>query len=538
MPSSQTKRQTSFLFTTGLLIVSSLVSLLLGVVRDRIYSTYFTAAQLDPFFAAFKVPDTIFQLIVLGAISASFVPVLVTVKKENGEESFNRLIQAVFTAGFIALSALCVVIFITAPWFVRIIFNGFTEENIQKTIILSRIVLVSPLFMGISSIGASVLYTHKKFFVASLSPIAYNVGIIATVLIFKNKLDIYGLGIGVAIGALLYLAVIIPMVIRYKFFHNYRPTLRHHGLKKIIKMSLPRFLTIAIVQMGLLYDSHLASGLAYAGSLAIYNQALKIQNMPVNNLAIHTSNVAFPTLVEFAAEKNWKEYNKMIIDALRQALFLTLPISIFLALMIVQIVKIFVGPKFTDQDIALIGSCTILFAISIWAQSLLYVMVKGFYALQNTMTPLIIAVIAFAIKITSAYYFKNAWETVPALPLSFSLGQIVNAILLIGILHSITKFLSLTALIEFLKITFASAVMGAFIYFTFPLWFQLLQPHSMILNLIYISVVAGTSFGLYFLISYILKVPETRLIIHGSLRRLNSIFKKSATSPENTGANL
>jgi len=193
----------------------------LGILRDRVLAGEFGAgSELDMYFAAFRIPDLLFNLLVLGALSAGFIPVFTTYlsNKKKAWELVNIILNLIF----VALVLITILLIILTPWLVKLITPGFSLEQLQITATLTRIMFLSPIFLAISGIFGSVLQSFKRFFIFSLAPIMYNVGIIIGALFFVPYLGIYGLAWGVVFGAMLHMAIQFPLIIYlgYRYFKN------------------------------------------------------------------------------------------------------------------------------------------------------------------------------------------------------------------------------------------------------------------------------------------------------------------------------
>ena len=192
---------------------ASIISRLLGIYRDRLFSSTFGAGmELDAYFAAFRIPDTIFNLIVVGALSSAFIPIFTDyLVKKNKKEAYvltNNLLNILLGA-IVVISA---IIFLIAPWLMPLIGPGMDEATRQLTLNLTRIMLLTPIFFGISNIASGILISSKRFFVYSLTPIAYNLGIIGGTLLLAPYWGVYGVAIGVVSGSFLHMLIQLPSI--------------------------------------------------------------------------------------------------------------------------------------------------------------------------------------------------------------------------------------------------------------------------------------------------------------------------------------
>ena len=305
--------------TAGAFVIAlfSLVAKILGLLRDRILAGEFGAGDwLDIYYASFRIPDLVYNLIVLGAVSAGFIPVFSKVyassrKGENGWKLVNNLI----TLGGIFLVIVSLVLIFFSDKLVYLIAPGFTAEKLEYTIAMSRIMFLSPILLGISSILSGVLQTFKRFFIFSLAPIMYNLGIIIGALFFVDIWGIYGLAWGVIFGAFLHMLIQLPQVFKLGF--RFKPIIKiTRDLKKIIGMMGPRSLSLVINQANLVVVTIIASGLV-AGSLAIFNFANNLQFLPITLIGVSFAISAFPTLASAANKKDMEKFINSLVSVIR-----------------------------------------------------------------------------------------------------------------------------------------------------------------------------------------------------------------------------
>ena len=217
---------------------ASLVSRILGVLRDRVLASEFGAGvELDIYYAAFRIPDMIYNLIVIGALSAGFIPVLAKFK-DNKEQAWALVSASIYWLSII-ITGLAVICGLSMPWLVAILTPGFDSATQSVVVWMSLVMLLSPLLLGISGVLGSVLQTYQQFFLYSLGPILYNIGIIFGALFLVPYLGLYGLAVGVVLGALLHLLINVPGM----YLLGYRFTWRaknHPALRQVVSLTVPR----------------------------------------------------------------------------------------------------------------------------------------------------------------------------------------------------------------------------------------------------------------------------------------------------------
>jgi putative peptidoglycan lipid II flippase len=429
------KQINSITIAAGLVAFSSLASRLLGVFRDRILAGQFGAGDtLDVYYAAFRVPDFIYSLLVFGALSAGFIPILTGLIKNpldkikgfiGGEE--NR--EAWLFASNLLNNMILFLLFISiigisfAPWIVKLITPGFVGEKQLLTASVTRIMFLSPLLLGISAVFGGILQSFKRFFIYSIAPIFYNIGIIIGALFFVPIWGVYGLAWGVVLGAFMHMSIQLPAAhilgYRYKFTLGWKT----QAMRQLYRMMIPRTMSLAISQINLMVITVIASGLV-SGSLTIFNFANNLQIFPVGIFGISFAIAAFPVLAANAFDR--KKLAENFSLTVRQILFFIIPSMVLLLTLRVQIIRVVLGSgKFDWQDTILTMQTLGYFALSLFAQSLIPLLVRVFYARHNSKTPFLIGLFTAMVNVGLALYLAPRYG-VAGLALAFSIDNILN----------------------------------------------------------------------------------------------------------------
>ncbi len=416
---------------------SSLVSRIIGLLRDRTFTTLFGAGDIfDAFVAAFRVPDFIFNLVVVGALSAAFIPMFTEklVSGNKGKDVAFRFALSIFNSMVVGIGLLGLTYALLAPWIVPIITPGFSGEKLQLTIELSRIMALQPLLLSISFVLSGILNSHKKFVAYALAPIIYNVGIIIGAVYFVPYIGPTGLAWGVVLGALMHFCIQLPSAIGVGF--RWMPVLvsSHSDARTIWRMMLPRVFGLAAQQMNLFVVTVLGSSLL-SGSIAAFHLANNAQYIPVGIFGIAFAQAAFPTLAEQVARKQKDAFRHTITKSFRYIMFLVVPISALFYLLRAQIVRVLFGDgAFTWDDTGITYETFGFLVMSIFAQATIPLLARAFYAKQNTKTPVIISLLSVAVNVALAFPLSRIYG-VQGLALAFSVAAIVQLILLLGALH-------------------------------------------------------------------------------------------------------
>ncbi len=389
--------KTSQTIASGAIIIGalSLVSRFLGIFRDRILASEFGAGSvLDVYFAAFRLPDFIYNILILGAVSAGLIPVFTGLIAKNKKKEAWELINNALNFLALILGVVGLLMFIFAPWIMRFITPGFNEAQMAQVVNLSRIMFLSPIFLGISSIFSSILQSFRRFFVYALAPIFYNLGIIIGALFFVPYLGLVGLAWGVVLGSFIHMMIQIGPSFATGFRYHFGFDLKSRNFREVIRLTGPRIITLVSSQINAFVVTIYASSLA-AGSLAIFSFSNNLQSFPLGIFSISLAIASLPVLADLAAKKKMVDFVKTISYTIRQMLFFIVPASVLLYVLRAQVVRVILGSgSFDWQDTRLTAAFLAVFCLGLFAQGTIPILIRSFYALHNTKTPFIIGLIS------------------------------------------------------------------------------------------------------------------------------------------------
>ncbi len=451
--------------------LSGVASRFLGFLRDRLLASQFGAGDtLDAYYAAFRLPDLFYSLIVLGALSAAFLPVFTQLRARKEQEKAWRLASDVLGLLILVLSGLCFVGAIFANQVVSWMAPGFSGEKRELSIMLTRIMLFSPLFLAVSAVLSSVLMSFQRFIAYSLAPLFYNLGILFGVIVLVPFWGVAGLGWGVVLGSVLHMAVQWPALFAAGWKWHFRPllALRSAAVHQVIRLMIPRSLGMGINQIGLLVMTAFASLLA-SGSLAAFTLANNIQSVALGLFGVAFSVAVFPSLSISAAQDNGRTFFTLLADTTRRILFFVLPLSAFMIVFRAQFVRVILGSgQFNWEDTIVTFHVLAWLSLSLFAQSLIPLFARGFFALQNTRTPLIMALAAELFHIGLLFALKQSGcFSIESLAATFSIATILNFSLLYFALKRASLYWDDTRmLIPALKIVLAAVLAGLFAQFS------------------------------------------------------------------------
>ncbi len=514
-----------------IIAIAGVLSRLLGFIRDRLLASSFGAGvTLDAYYAAFRLPDFIYGLLVLGVLSAAFVPVFTELwgREEKAlawRLMHQTLILLLFTLGGAALLGI-----IFAPWVAQVIAPGFPPEKQRVVAELTRIMLLSPVLLSISAVFGGVLISLKRFLAYSLAPIFYNLGIIVGILVFVPLWGAAGLAWGVVLGALFHLAIQYPAVTRAGFQlrrDEWRGFL-DASTRRVLRLMLPRALAMGVNQVSLLVVTVFASTLV-SGSLAVVSLATNIQSVPLGLFGISFAVAAFPVLSGFAAKQTYDDFFATLARTARRIAFFVMPLSGLIIVFRAEIVRVILGTgAFNWEDTILTFQVLGLLAASLTAQCLIPLFVRAFFALQDTRLPLIAACLGEVIHLGSIPWLLPRYEVL-GLGIAFSLGATAQLIFLYVMLRSrLPSFRDralLTPLIKIALITFAAAALAQLSKSLFALTIDRLDTFAEVFVKLSLGLVIGL--GAYVALAAWYRLPEyldvRRFILCRVLRRPETV---------------
>ncbi|MDI6883040.1 MAG: murein biosynthesis integral membrane protein MurJ [Patescibacteria group bacterium] len=399
-------RQTKNLTAAAFIFASaSLISAALGLFRDRLLAKNFGAGdELDIYYAAFRIPDFISFVLIMGAIGAAIVPIFSSFLVRSREEGFN-FVSNILNLFLISLIIISIFLFIFAPQLISLVAPGFEGTKKALTVTLTRIMLLSPILLGVSNVISGVLRVFRRFLITSLSPIMYNLGIITGIFFFAPKIGVQGVAWGVVLGGALHLLIQLPTLFKVGFKPKKILNIRQSGILEAIKLTIPRSIGLAASQINLIVITAIASGLT-AGSISVFYLAETFSRPLLTLVAISFSTAAFPTLALAFSKKNQEKFIKVFYSIFYKIIFLIVPLSILLFFFREWVVKIVlrVG-KFGLVDARLTAACLGGFLLGIFAQGLVLLIAQGFYALHNTKIPALASLTGMVINISLSLIF-------------------------------------------------------------------------------------------------------------------------------------
>ena len=458
-----TAPQNSILSAASLIMVMIVASRILGLVRQRVLAHFFTTADLSLFFAAFRLPDLVFEVLVFGTFSSAFIPVFTKLLKKEEREAW-RLAGTIVNLGLIIFIFLAIVVSFSAKGAYQIFAPGYSPEGREKIVFLTRILFAAQGFFVVSYVLTGVLESMKRFLIPALSPVFYNLGIILGTVLLSKDLGLTAPAVGVFIGAFCHLTIQLPLALKLGFKFSPRVII-DDNVRRIGRLALPRVIEVSFLQLSKMAELFFAS-LVSTASYAYYTFGNTIQLLPVGLFGTSIAKAALPSLASLSDEK--EKFLQVLRKTLFEMTFLITPFAAFLIVLRIPLVRLIYGTDiFTWESTVQTGMVVSGFALGITFQAASALLARGFYALHDTKTPVGVSMITIAVTIMLDYLFVGLLKTnVWGLSLAFSLGLFLQAVSLYFLItKKVAGDFKLASLLPFCKHLVASLGAGSVMFF-------------------------------------------------------------------------
>lgn len=436
--------------------VFSIASQLFGLIRDRLLASLVgPSTSLDVYYAAFRIPDFVynsFGILFSVTVLIPFITQYLEEEKSTGNRfALKKFLNNVFTVFAIGMIAISTLLLVVMPWLTHLTAPGFDAAARADLVFYSRLMLLSPFLFGLSSLLSSFAQVQKKFFSFAIAPLFYNIGILVGIIVLRPLFGMSGVVYGVLVGAMLYFLIQLPTLIYLNRIPKFDLSIDWSVIKRVFALSLPRTIGSSLTNFTFIAMSAIASLLA-VGSISVFQLSYNIENTPLLIIGVSYAVAAFPTMSRLFAEGNKSELLSVLYSAVRNIFFFTIPVSLLIIVLRAHIVRVLLGAgSFSWNDTRLVAAAVALFSVSVAAQCIVLLLVRAYYAVGDTKSPLRINAVATLVTIGASIgllvlyrdiamfrYFMDslvridgvAGGTVVMLPLAFSIGQIANALML------------------------------------------------------------------------------------------------------------
>ena len=494
----------------GLIVTGAfLASRVLGYARVALITAVFgVSGELDTFYAAFRIPDLIFQLVAAGALSSSLIPIVAGLLATDQDKRAWRVVSTVTNLMLIGLLVLSVVFAVAAPAIIPIITPGFDVVQTARTVELTRIMLWSPVLLAMGALATSVLNAQGRFAASAFAPLGYNLAICFGAVALAPAFGVGGLALGVVAGSALHLAIQLPQLLRLGY--RYEPEIHTADpeARKALALLAPRAIGLGVSQLTFVVSTTLASGLE-PGSITAFNYAFTLLQVPIGVIGVPLGIVVFPALARELAVGAVDQFVTLLVRALRLLLFVMLPVTGLAIVLRRQVVAILAFGKFDAHAVDLTASTLLFFLLGLGAHALIAVLARAFYAQQDTRTPVAAAIVAVAVNVPLAIVLVGPLGTA-GLALAIAVGAWAEAVLLVGLLRRRVPELSLAPVVRVtLEAGLASLVASAVALAVVYVLDGVIGPAPGRLVLLAQAVIATVAGGAAFVaIGLALRIPE------------------------------
>ncbi len=500
---------------TIIIAVFALLAKILGLVRVTVFAHIFASGDVvGSYFAAFRIPDFIYNLLILGTFSVAFIPVYSQYLLKDKKEA-DKLASSIINVTLLIMLALSLLAFIFVDPLVSAIVPGFTGEARELTKLFTQAFLLSPIFMTMSSIMGGILNSNKRFFLVAAAPVFYNLSIILGALVLYPWLGPIGIAIGVVGGAFLMFLVQLVGVLRMGF--RYQMIVESSvGFIKFWKLYWPRIFSMGTEQVTALIVTIFGSFLG-AQTLARFYYADTLQSVFFGIIAVSFAIAVFPVMSDLFNKGDVSGFKDVLAKTAIQILYFMIPLSIILLVLRAQAVRLVFagieGTNFTFEDTSAVAQALGLFCISLFAQGLIPLFTRAFYAMQNTVIPVFIGLITIGFNILISYYLIPKYG-LAGMALSFSITSVINLSILIMELHyKLGNFHDEYLIVNSLKIIISSLLAGAATFVSLYLVAPFVDMHTS-LGILFQATVSGfIGVSVYLGISWALGLAESQDLV-------------------------
>lgn len=525
------RRQTNILSAATIIATAVLLSRILGLFKYRMLTDRFSVSDIGIFITAFRLPNTVFDLIVMGALTTAFIPVFTSYIAKEKFEDANKIASTILNISVVAFLLFSLLFFIFADPLMHLIAPGLSSQEMALAIPFTRIMLLGqtlPLILGNFLTG--ILQSHKRFLVPALAPVAYNFGIILGIAFLSPTMGLYGAVWGVVLGAVFFLLIQIPLCAHLNFRYKLQIDFKHQGVREIGRMILPRTIGLAVTQLNY-FATLIISSLISTRAITIFNFAQQLEQLPIGVFAATISQAALPTLSEEQGkDDNFAAFKKTFLTSLHQILFLVCPAAVILIVLRIPIVRLVYGASKFDWPATVETGRTLAFlGVGLVAEAAINLLVRGFYALHDSKTPVIVGSITVVVNILLSLIFifllpflnRPIWGLAAATAITDSIYGIVLVYLLN---RKVISFEIRQLVLPATKIIFAAALTGFSLWLPMKLLDQLVFDTTRTVPLIMLSgTVTAIGLVVYLFLTWLFEIEELKSFL-GLFGRLRKVF--------------
>lgn len=499
---------------TGFLIITSALSRLLGYVRQIVITTqYGQSFHTDAYNAAFLIPDFIYLILIGGAFSTAFIPVLSGYIQKGQDRQAWLVANTVLNLVLLLVTLSIGVAFFAAPWLVdHWLGVGYRPEAKHLTVLLTRIMLVQSFFMCLSGISQGICHVFQQFASPAIGSLLYNLAIILIGVWLTPYIGIKGFAIGVVVGSFFNFAVQIPTLKAVGF--RYLPVLRlgHPGVHEFFRLALPVILGLSVIYLNNFVTQYLGSQLA-EGAVTVLNNANRLIQLPIGVIAVSIATSFFPVLTQMVNDDKMDAYRQQVIKGVNLNHFILIPASVGLAVVSQPLIRaLFRQGLFTEINVQWTAQVLVFYCIGVIGYSQQQILNRGFYAIRDTRTAVAINAAIILVNVALSFLLVEILGA-SGLALAYSIAGLLSYFLLLTVLHMKVGGLFLGQLLpSFLKVTLASLLMGLAVHGAIQGLEEVLDINRKFDQILELLLAVGLGVVVYTALAFLLRMPEVKEI--------------------------
>lgn len=509
-------RQSNILSAAAVLMVAVLGSKILGLIRYRLLVHNFNTTDSALFLGAFSLPDLLFQLLIFGALSVAFIPVFTDFLHHQGEEEAFKFASNILNLSLLVFTLFAVLAYIFTPSLNNLLLPGYGGERKLLTDEITRIILLGQILLVVGAFFIAITQSFQRFIISSLAPLFYNLGIILGIIFLTPQYGLMGPAFGVVVGAALHVLIQLPLISKLGFKWGSSIDFLNKGVREIFRLMSIRNVGLVFEQIGERVAIALASLISYS-SVTLLTFAQQLVIVPITLFGSTIAQAALPVLSQEQSRKEIGSFKTTLLTTMHQILFLTLPSAAILIILRIPVVRLIYGAsRFNWEDTVLTGRTVAFLALGLAAQALVLLLVRAFYALKDTKTPVVVSITTVSVNVALSVLFVGKFNLdVWSLGLAYAISTNLSLIMLVYFLRRKLGGFDNSALFgPFLKMVLATVVAAVALYIPMKALDRLVFDTTRTINLLMLTGIASF-FGLtiYLLLVWLMRVKELRTFV-------------------------
>jgi putative peptidoglycan lipid II flippase len=514
----------------GILSLGNVASRVLGLVRETVIADVFGASPwVSAFEVASRVPTIIYDLLIGGLLSAALVPVFSDYASPEKRQELWRIFSVVLSLTVVILGLIVFFLELLAPVVTWLLGGGFDAQLQAVTTRMIRIILPAVLFFGLSGMVTGLLYTLKRFTYPAFGAAIYNFGIITCALLLADKVNIYSLGLGILLGAMLQLAIQLPDLRDVRF--SFSLDLSDPALRRILGLYLPVVLGLVVSEIGIIIDRNLASRTG-GESIAWMRFATQLIQLPIGLVSTAVSLAILPTLSQYGSEasseqnsisnvkrqtsnvkRETSDFQQTLAQGLKMVLVAIIPATIGLFVLATPVVALlYQHGEFDARDTVQTAMALRYYLLGLTFAAIDLPLVFAFYARKDTLTPALVGVLGVVVYLIVALSLIRPLGMI-GLILANSAQLTIHALTMLVLIQKRIGGLGGHGIMALaFKALFASLVMGGVTYLALSGLQRVLDANTLVGKLVIVGGAGGVGLATYLGMIALLRVEEARLV--------------------------